>query len=394
MKHQKGAALIVVLSLLTVSLMVGLSSMQSSHIDERLAGNYRAASQAQMNSESAASELFSEILAKNKSVWAGFDELDQGFGWDGLEGLASLSSNSAHCSSFSFSEGEGVACYVRVSSANGLELGSGDYILALGRAGGGGSEPVIVSLDGGGFSLNSALTVLGGIQDIESNHWYPKSDNGSINAGLDSSSNSLYYEGTEHSCGEAPNSEVCYGDLGNDAFVGSVEYGGTYRQESRDLLSSLYGEIDGHSSLLTDENFGSDAQWIGRDDSCEDADIYQVAFLRKFEAKNNSRFCGVVIVWGGDVQLKNDNDNWFGVSGNENVYGSVIVGNFLEVGGEPDFNFSSEVKIVVNGGGVDGSIYFDRTYVAEALKRVGVSSAEESYLGGVGGGVPDIISWQ
>lgn len=51
MKHQKGAALIVVLSLLTVSLMVGLSSMQSSQIDERLAGNYRMVMQAHMVAE-------------------------------------------------------------------------------------------------------------------------------------------------------------------------------------------------------------------------------------------------------------------------------------------------------------------------------------------------------
>jgi len=48
---ERGAALIVVLSLLTISLMVGLSSMQSSQIDERLAGNYKAATEAQMAAE-------------------------------------------------------------------------------------------------------------------------------------------------------------------------------------------------------------------------------------------------------------------------------------------------------------------------------------------------------
>ena len=59
MKHQKGAVLIVVLSLLTVSLMVGLSSMQSSQIDERLAGNYRAQAEALMNAETGLSDFFS-----------------------------------------------------------------------------------------------------------------------------------------------------------------------------------------------------------------------------------------------------------------------------------------------------------------------------------------------
>ncbi|RDB42137.1 hypothetical protein DU490_14595 [Halomonas sp. DQ26W] len=54
---QQGAALIVVLVLLTSSLMVGVSAMQGSLLNERLAGNYRAAAQAQMAAESAAVEL-------------------------------------------------------------------------------------------------------------------------------------------------------------------------------------------------------------------------------------------------------------------------------------------------------------------------------------------------
>ena len=59
MKKQSGAALIVVLSLLTISLMVGLSSIQSSQIDERLAGNYRAQADAQMRAEESASVFYS-----------------------------------------------------------------------------------------------------------------------------------------------------------------------------------------------------------------------------------------------------------------------------------------------------------------------------------------------
>jgi len=51
MKKQKGVALIVVMSLLAVSLMIGLMSMQTSQVDERLAGNYRAAAEAQMAAE-------------------------------------------------------------------------------------------------------------------------------------------------------------------------------------------------------------------------------------------------------------------------------------------------------------------------------------------------------
>lgn len=51
MKKQQGAALIVVMSLLSVSLTLGLMNMQTSQVDERLAGNYKAAAEAQMAAE-------------------------------------------------------------------------------------------------------------------------------------------------------------------------------------------------------------------------------------------------------------------------------------------------------------------------------------------------------
>ncbi|WP_155833675.1 PilX N-terminal domain-containing pilus assembly protein, partial [Halomonas sp. BC04] len=60
MKKQRGAALVVVLSLLTMSLMLGLSGMQSSLVDERLAGNYKAQTEAQMAAEQAATEGFQQ----------------------------------------------------------------------------------------------------------------------------------------------------------------------------------------------------------------------------------------------------------------------------------------------------------------------------------------------
>ncbi len=64
MANQKGAALIVVLSLLVGSLVIGLSSMQSSQVDERLAGNQKLASEVQMAAEQAAAiglDRFREI---------------------------------------------------------------------------------------------------------------------------------------------------------------------------------------------------------------------------------------------------------------------------------------------------------------------------------------------
>ncbi|MGM0988537.1 MAG: pilus assembly PilX family protein [Pseudomonadota bacterium] len=81
MKRQQGAALIIVLSLLTVSLMVGLSSMQSSQIDERLAGNYKAATEAQMAAEIAASEGYEDKMSAVSSA----DDVEDGIPWVALQ---------------------------------------------------------------------------------------------------------------------------------------------------------------------------------------------------------------------------------------------------------------------------------------------------------------------
>ncbi|MWJ29036.1 hypothetical protein GPM19_12645 [Halomonas sp. ZH2S] len=78
MKKQQGAALIIVLALLAGSLMLGLSGMNSALIDERLAGNYRAASLAQMAAEDMAGyirknyeylEIDDDIERKDENDW-------------------------------------------------------------------------------------------------------------------------------------------------------------------------------------------------------------------------------------------------------------------------------------------------------------------------------------
>lgn len=59
MYKQQGAALVIVMALISSGLMVGVSGMNASLVDERLAGNYRAIAEAQMGAESAASESLS-----------------------------------------------------------------------------------------------------------------------------------------------------------------------------------------------------------------------------------------------------------------------------------------------------------------------------------------------
>ncbi|WP_404375887.1 PilX N-terminal domain-containing pilus assembly protein [Vreelandella aquamarina] len=69
MPKQQGAALIIVLVLLSVSLMIGMSGMNVALVDERLAGNYRAAALAQMNAEIAASEASSDGSLDEATYW-------------------------------------------------------------------------------------------------------------------------------------------------------------------------------------------------------------------------------------------------------------------------------------------------------------------------------------
>lgn len=61
MKQQQGAALVIVMALLAGALMLGMSGLQSALIDERLAGNYRASVQAQMNAEEIAAILTEDV---------------------------------------------------------------------------------------------------------------------------------------------------------------------------------------------------------------------------------------------------------------------------------------------------------------------------------------------
>lgn len=68
MKQQQGAALVIVMALLSGALMLGMSGMQSALIDERLAGNYRASVQAQMTAETLLAAMASDenLAAREK----------------------------------------------------------------------------------------------------------------------------------------------------------------------------------------------------------------------------------------------------------------------------------------------------------------------------------------
>ncbi|MDZ7854228.1 MAG: pilus assembly PilX N-terminal domain-containing protein [Halomonas sp.] len=158
MKTQKGAALIVVLSLLTISLMVGLSSMQSSQIDERLAGNYKAASQAQMGAEEAASAGWESV---KDASWEKLSDLTE-FGLDSLSWKELKDGQSGLCEL-------PVSCYYRY-----VDDGGDMYIVAMGAVDDGNvavSEPVFVEVAGSGLKIPFLKNAYNVIDGYKKDNW-------------------------------------------------------------------------------------------------------------------------------------------------------------------------------------------------------------------------------
>lgn len=91
MPKQRGAALIVVLSLLSITLMLGLSGLHSALLDERLAGNYRAATEAQMGAEAALSAGWGEggenITVQHFDASIRLDALES-LGWEAFSRIS------------------------------------------------------------------------------------------------------------------------------------------------------------------------------------------------------------------------------------------------------------------------------------------------------------------
>lgn len=166
MKRQGGAALIVVLSVLVMSMMLGLSGMQSSLVDERLAGNYKASAEAQMGAERAASQGLDDV--DSETVFEAVDDVDDviAMEWDDF-----LSGDDVFESSLGDADNvcsEDVKCFYRH-----VKEGSGEYVVAYGgvvEAGGAvlSARSVVVEVDLGSGSVFSLYGLLAG-EDIRIN---------------------------------------------------------------------------------------------------------------------------------------------------------------------------------------------------------------------------------
>ncbi|MGM0694655.1 MAG: pilus assembly PilX family protein [Pseudomonadota bacterium] len=322
MKRQQGAALIVVLSLLTISLMVGLSSMQSSQIDERLAGNYKAASQAQMGAEEAASMGWDNIKGVDDDDWISLSDLT-GSGLEGLTWEEIKNGEDGGCES-------PVSCYYRY-----VEDGEKKYIVGVGAVDDGGvseSQPVFIVLKekkgggwgdagmlaGGDINVNGASTVNGRVHangDINANFLQVNLELG----GLDDSGMtegfekdlpvidfSIYDDVVElpRQEGKGKNKGSYYcdfdfsGDLGGEVYYcnGDVKIGSGFSNAT--ILSS--GDVDNNGAISIGEFFG-------------DVDTEIIA-------KGDVSFSGASAVWGGWFLAGGDiNQN-----GASSFYGSMI----------------------------------------------------------------------
>ncbi|MGR4068031.1 pilus assembly PilX family protein [Billgrantia sp. C5P2] len=85
--RQRGAALVLVLAMLSMALMLGLSGISSSLVNERLAGNYRTATQAQMAAEAGAATGMADPdknflgpgpVTNGDDIWSSWVQSDDG----------------------------------------------------------------------------------------------------------------------------------------------------------------------------------------------------------------------------------------------------------------------------------------------------------------------------
>lgn len=156
MKHQQGAALVIVMALLSGAVILGLSGMQTALVDERLAGNYRASTQARMNAEIAASSALAADELSFSDPDVSLNDL-QSMSWDEL--IAQFSSESQALNYGCERNGQPECIYIPIM------VSEGRYVLSKGVTGGsqqGGAESSAILLKytassgGGGGAGGSA----------------------------------------------------------------------------------------------------------------------------------------------------------------------------------------------------------------------------------------------
>lgn len=120
--RQQGAALVIVMALLTGALLIGIAGMQSAVVNEHLAGNYRIVAQANMNAESAYSKAVKENIETINWGSNSYDQDDiEKMNWEQIQDLGQTIDQCEEKSSLCFYfplKVNGEKCFVAFGAVN------------------------------------------------------------------------------------------------------------------------------------------------------------------------------------------------------------------------------------------------------------------------------------
>lgn len=279
MKNQQGAALVIVLALLTASLMIGISGMNSALINERMAGNYRAISQAQMNAERAASEAMTEFRNDRnagRNSWVNarsiedFDDSNDFFSLDTVKSVDTCSGFNKCGYEFLIVNGEylvfakgGVFApeeKVIVSESNFIKI---EFILS--DIGSGNGEPGKGVTDRDVANLLDKISSSGGLINVLNDYGFSGSQNQQSQEWKDniSSDNSLFETA----------SDAC---LFRDALLSGSVANGLVEELSGNAKKSDLSNASGKIAVVTEDGFS---------------------------LPNASQFTGVLMIFGEDFKI-------------------------------------------------------------------------------------------
>ncbi|MCE8053692.1 hypothetical protein HOP61_20575 [Halomonas daqingensis] len=322
MKKQRGAALVVVLSLLAMSLMLGISGMQSSQIDERLAGNYRSASIAQMGAEQGGAHAWG-YLRNNK--WDEFngvmgdavdffdqEELPSGFNeklssdpWSAIGDLENHFGGEGECADI-------YSCYrykyVRLRSGDVAGVPAGLYIVSVGVHGASEdivSLPVFIDISAGMVPLSDLMpiTVASRIYNFKAG-----------------SSNSFTVEryGDDNFGPAIAVSTAADVDIVKQSIEGNPDRSGNYVPGQRDESNQYVVEKNDFPIFSNAQDlqvFVERVKSLGVDDSLGTVDNPKITYVNgDYDIKDGGGGAGILIV-----------DGDFTWSGNNNYEGLIIV---------------------------------------------------------------------
>lgn len=360
MKTQRGAALVVVLSMLAMSLMLGLSGMQSSQIDERLAGNYKAATEAQMAAEKAISSAWGSsgtaLTINDFNVGISRDDLAT-YSWAQFTALEAVShdvcSGSVECRFYYLREGSElfIAAMGAVVS-NGQTLATSLPVVAEVEFQAG-PNPAFTNglLSADYISVTGQSTVIGSVHS-----------NGTVDISLRDGSEANVTDGShgmvevplpgsrpadEHmsACEESSPPAYCYKRYDPTIFI-------QYQQRPGSIASCnvSIGELADGTTVYCDGDLTVQGGAIGSRKVTLVA-AGSVTMNGATSSGGAESEIGLFVIAGQDILFNGSTDNygvfWAGgyvrQNGNSDLYGAIVAGTYIRSNGGIDFTSVSDV---------------------------------------------------